>query len=189
MVWAVAAPCILLLFQNAYIMKYLMLCLLLQTGMLASAQFQGATLQASGLTCAMCSNAIHKSLSQLSFIASIEPELEKSAFLLKFKPGAEVNFDAMRKKVEDAGFFVARLEVSALFHGEKVQKGQVLHYQNMQFWVAETSATVLQGEKSFIILDKNFVPAKELKKYQASIRTESYKTGLLGGSRIYHISI
>lgn len=143
-------------------MKYLMLCLLLQTGMLASAQIQGATLQASGLTCAMCSNAIHKSLSQLPFIESIEPDLEKSAFIVQFKPGAVVDFDAMRKKVEDAGFFVARLEVSARFNGEKVQKGQVMRFQNMQFWIAETSATVLQGEHHFTILDKSFVPAKEL---------------------------
>lgn len=157
--------------------------------MLASAQIQGATLQASGLTCAMCSNAIHKSLSQLSFIESIEPDLEKSAFLIRFKTGADVDFDAMRKKVEAAGFFIARLEVNARFNGQQVQKGQVLQLGGLQLWVAETDVAVLKGAHNFTLVDKHFVPAKAHKKYQASIRAESYKTGMLDGARIYHITI
>lgn len=170
-------------------MKYVLLCLLLQTGMLATAQFKSATLQASGLTCAMCSNAIQKSLSQLTFIASIEPDLENSAFVVQFKQDVEVDFDAMRKRVEDAGFYIARLSVNARFNANKVQNGQVLQYKHMQFYIVASATPVLQGEYSFTILDKGFVSAKEFKKYQGTIRTGSYKTGQFDGRRIYHITI
>lgn len=170
-------------------MKYVLLCLLLQTGMLATAQFKSATLQASGLTCAMCSNAIHKSLSQLTFIASIEPDLENSAFVVQFKQDAEVDFDAMRKRVEDAGFYVARLTVSARFNADKVQKGQVFQYRHLQFFIVESATPVLQGQYNFTILDKGFVSARELKKYQGIIRAGSYKTGQFNGRRVYHITI
>src|SRR5690349_2814261 len=98
---------------------FFFICLLV--GFSASAQFKSATLQASGLTCAMCSNAINKSLKTLSFIEKVETDLNKSSFVITFKDGADINFDQLRKKVEDAGFSVAKLQIVTNFNNVTVQ--------------------------------------------------------------------
>jgi hypothetical protein len=48
---------------------------------------------------------------------------------------------------------------------------------------------VLNGEQTITIIDKNFVPVKEYKKFAALTKAESFKTGLEQGSRIYHVTI
>jgi len=42
------------------------------------AQISSATLQASGLTCAMCTKAINKSLEQLNFVESVKPDIHRA---------------------------------------------------------------------------------------------------------------
>src|SRR5688500_2774998 len=88
---------------------------ILLAGFSASAQFKSATLQAAGLTCAMCTKAINKSLDRLSFISKVEPDIKNSAFIITFKEGADVDFDALKKAVEDAGFSVAKLKATGTF--------------------------------------------------------------------------
>ena len=50
------------------------------TGLAANAQFKSAMLQASGLTCAMCTKAINKSLEALPFIQTVKADIKNSAF-------------------------------------------------------------------------------------------------------------
>ena len=45
-----------------------------------NAQFSSANLQAAGLTCAMCTKAINKSLEKLSFVQSVEADIKSSSF-------------------------------------------------------------------------------------------------------------
>lgn len=77
----------------------------------AAAQFSTARLQATGLTCALCSKSIHQALSQLPFIDSVQPELKTSSFDLFFKNGQSVLVQSIRKAVEDAGFFIGSLHL------------------------------------------------------------------------------
>lgn len=170
-------------------MKKLFFFLFLVVGLIATAQFKSAMLQASGLTCAMCSNAINKSLKTLSFIEKIETDLNKSSFNIVFKKGADINFDQLRKKVEDAGFSVAKLEIVTVFNNASIQNdqpitvnGKVLHFVNVQ-------QQVLSGEKTITIVDKSFVPVKEYKKYASLTKAASFKTGENKGVRIYHVTI
>ena len=44
----------------------------------ASAQIKSVSLQASGLTCSMCSKAIYKSLSAISFVQSVDSDIKNS---------------------------------------------------------------------------------------------------------------
>ena len=67
-------------------------------------QINKACLQASGLTCALCAKSIYSNLTSLGFIDSVDTDLETSSFLIVFKPGAKLDIDAIRNKVEDAGF-------------------------------------------------------------------------------------
>lgn len=180
------------------IMKTILLAIaLLGAQFTASAQYKKASLQAAGLTCAMCSNATFKALKTLPFVDKIDTDLNNTTFILHFKPNAAVNLDQIRDKVENAGFSVAKLTVTANFDKVKVENdthipfaGQTLHFLNI-------TPQVLQGEKDITIVDKNFVSAKTFKKYSAQTKMACYATGTMAdcckgaaaGKRVYHVTI
>jgi copper chaperone CopZ len=63
---------------------------------------------ATGVTCSMCSNAIHKSLKQDKNIIKIEPNLETQQWLLEYKSG-QFRPEDLVKMVKDAGFSVSKI--------------------------------------------------------------------------------
>lgn len=165
----------------------------------ASAQFKSASLQAAGLTCAMCTKAINKSLEKVSFIKEVEPDIKTSSFLLTFREGAPVDFDVIKKAVEDAGFSVASLKVTGKFDKISIQNdahvqagGKVFHFLNVK-------DQNLEGQKVITVVDKGFVPAREYKKYSAATSMACIKTGrtepccakkgVVADNRIYHVTI
>jgi copper chaperone CopZ len=163
------------------------------------AQVKSAKLQASGLTCAMCARSVYKNLEALKFISSIDTDLNGSSFILKFKEGQKVDIDAIKKKVEDAGFGVAVLEVTAAFQGTTVKQDTHVQVDGTTFHFVGVKDQVLNGDQTFRVIDKNFVLQKESKKYQAMTKMECYKTGVAGSccekdgissdARIYHVTI
>lgn len=165
----------------------------------ATAQFSRASLQASGLTCAMCSNAIQKALQTLPFVDAIEVDLNLSAFDIQFKQGAQVDLDMIRKKVEGAGFSVAQLDVWASFNGLSVKNDAHIAWNKQTLHFLNVKPQVLQGEQKLTLLDKNFVPAKDTKKYSSYTRKTCFKTGVAEAcctsdgispqTRIYHVTI
>ncbi|MGX5817590.1 heavy-metal-associated domain-containing protein [Chitinophaga lutea] len=181
-------------------MKQLIIAIaLLTSAFSASAQYKQASLQAAGLTCAMCSNATFKALKTLPFVDKIDTDLNNTTFILHFKPNAAVNFDQMKQKVEDAGFSVAKLTVTADFDKVKVENdahinfgGQTLHFMNVQ-------PQVLQGEKAITVIDKDFVSAKSFKQYAKQTKMPCYQTGTMAScckpaagaaaKRIIHVTI
>ena len=79
------------------------------------AQVSSVSIQASGLTCSMCSNSINKAIQSLDYVKDVEADIKNSSFEITFKDPSKVNFDQLKKKVEDAGFFVARFEAVITF--------------------------------------------------------------------------
>src|SRR5882672_2704413 len=79
------------------------------------AQFTKASLQASGLTCSMCNNAIYKALKTLPFVASVESNVKNASFEVLFKENAAADIDALKDAVEDAGFSVASFTLTGKF--------------------------------------------------------------------------
>lgn len=63
---------------------------------------------AAGVTCSMCSNAIHKSLSQDTTIKEINPNLQTQVWNLDYKVG-EFNLESLKKRVESAGFSLQKV--------------------------------------------------------------------------------
>lgn len=179
--------------------KTILFVLLLVNGFTAVAQYKSATVQALGLTCAMCSNAITKSLKTIPFVEEVKPNLEKTNYELKFKAGADINFDLIRKKVEDAGFTVGSLILTAEFSNTKVSNnqlvmlgGQVLHFVGVE-------NQLLNGEQQIKIINKYFVSLKDYKKYQALSKSDVLKTEKAGANgkelgtgaetRVYNVTI
>ncbi|HEY8388527.1 MAG TPA: heavy metal-associated domain-containing protein [Parasegetibacter sp.] len=180
--------------------KILVILSLIFIAFYSNAQYKEASLQASGLTCAMCSNAIQKSLEALPFVGEVDTDLQTSTYHIKFKKDQQVSFDALREAVENAGFSVAKLSVKAEFNQVKIEAdthitldGQTLHFVNVK-------SQTLNGEKEFRLLDKKFTSDKEHKKYAAYTNMSCYKTGVMesccagkadiaGGARVYHITL
>lgn len=175
-------------------LKILSLFLLL--GITTQAQFKSATLQAAGLTCAMCAKAIGEGLKQVSFIESVKPEIKSSKFIIQFKPGANVDPDAIMKAVEDAGFSVAKLSLTGNFDNVKVGKDAHVSIDGKTFHFINAPSQTLSGEKTITVVDKAFLPAKDFKKYAAATTMACVQTGKAASccpkessARIYHVII
>ncbi len=165
----------------------------------SNAQFSSANLQAAGLTCAMCTKAINKSLEKLSFIQSVEADIKTSTFNIIFKKDQSVDIDALRKAVDDAGFSVAKLKITGVFNDVKVKNDAHVQIDGKTFHFLNVSNQTLNGEKTLVIADKNFLSAKEFKKYSAATKMECLQTGKAGSccakegiqenTRIFHVTI
>lgn len=155
----------------------------------AGAQIKDVTIQASGLTCSMCSNSIFKALKTLDFVDKVNADIKTSSFELSFKPNAVVDFDKLKAKVENAGFFVAGFIVTYTFDGLVISNdkhfetgGRVFHFLNVK-------EDVLSGDRKIRLLDKGFVSAKEFKKNSSLTKMACYKSGGESQKRVFHVTI
>jgi len=179
--------------------KYIFLFTFLLMAFFSKAQVTGASLQASGLTCAMCAKSVYKNLEALPFMDSIHTDLETSTFQLSFKEGMEMDADQIRKKVEDAGFSVAALRINVSFTDQQVKNDQHITVNGKVYHFLNIKDQVLSGDKSLLLVDKTFLSAKEYKKYASSTKMTCFKTGVAGtcctkegiseNTRIYHVTI
>jgi copper chaperone CopZ len=164
-----------------------------------NAQFKEATLIASGLTCAMCSNSIYKSLQKLPFAGNITSNIKASSFTISFKENTVADFDAIKRAVESAGFSVATLKVKANFSDTKINNDTHLEMQGKTLHFLNVKSQTLKGDQTFQVVDKKFVSDKEYKKYASSTKMECVKTGKMEScctkettgvdKRIYHVTI
>lgn len=163
------------------------------------AQFKTGTLQAAGLTCAMCTKAINETLKDLDFVQTVKADIKNSQFIIHFKEGSSVDPDALRNAVEDAGFSLARLKLS--LHFDNVQVGNDSHIKigNKNYHFLGIPLQILNGEKILTFVDRHFVLAKEFKKYASKTQMVCVQTGKMESccvkqgikenARIYHVTI
>jgi copper chaperone CopZ len=181
-------------------MKSFIIIILLAAGLhfSASAQIKKATLQAAGLTCAMCSRATMESLKTLSFVDKIDTDLNSTSFVLTFKSDVPVSIDEIKAKVEDAGFSVAKLVLTANFDKVAVEKDAHIDFAGSTFHFLNAKQQVLSGDQDITVVDKNFVSAKQFKQYSTQTTMPCYQTGIMAGcckpegkkaERIYHVTI
>lgn len=164
------------------------------------AQFSKAKLQASGLTCAMCARSVYKNLEALSFVDSIGTDLEQSSFLISLRPGADVDADQIRKKVEDAGFSVADLRLEGSFASIPVGNGRHLTMGGRTYHFLDVPEQTLDGVRTIRFVDKDFLASKDQKRYATmasshacykSGRTEECcrQAGVKAEGRVYHVTL
>jgi len=141
-----------------------------------NSQITGATLQASGLTCALCAKSIYTNLTSLSFVESVDTDLNASSFLISFRKNQEIVPGLLKKKVEDAGFSVSNLafDIDAsnqtVNHDVPVKIGQTFYH------VVNIKSKVLNGPSKWQIIDKGFVGPKELKKWMSTVKDNCYQS-------------
>ncbi|MBL7728078.1 MAG: heavy-metal-associated domain-containing protein [Dinghuibacter sp.] len=156
----------------------------------AGAQVKKIELQASGLTCSMCSKAINKALSPLPFVKEIKTDLNKNLFIITPKDSVFANPHDIRQKVEEAGFSVARLFIEMNVSESQVQPDQQLEQNGYQLLYVGAAPRTLTGTVRLQFIDKGLVTAKEFKKFSGLTRSKWYKTGeAAGANRIYHVTL
>ncbi len=166
----------------------------------AKAQFTKADLQATGLTCAMCSNAINKALLALPAVESVKPEIKTSSFHIVFKSTQEATIaDQIRKAVEDAGFSVGSLGLTGNFSGVTVKNDEHVNVGSQVLHFVDVKDQVLDGTATVQVVDKDFLTAKKYKKIRGATKMECINTGtssacctsagVAPGKRIFHVTI
>ena len=180
-------------------MKKIFSVLFLFTILHVQGQVKKVTLQASGLTCSMCSNSINKALKTIDYVDKVMANIKNSSFDITFKPAAKVNFDDLKMKVEDAGFSVAGLTAMVDFENASITNDEHVNVDGMVFHFLNVKDQTLSGTQAIKVIDKGFVSAKDYKKNGKYTKMECYKTGtasscctkagLAAGTRIYHVTI
>lgn len=161
------------------------------------AQIKSAKLTASGLTCSMCSKAIYKALMKVPSIQDVEADIKNSSYDIKFKEGTNVVIDDLKKAVEGAGFSVAGLQVTGNFSNVAVANDAHIAYGGSNFHFLGVNKQVLNGEKTLTVVDKNFLPSKDFKKYSSQTKMKCVQTGMMEAccsktgtsGRIYHVTL
>ena len=180
-------------------MRILFVLLLVVFGIGAQAQISKVSLQASGLTCSMCSKAVKTALEEVSFVSKVQVDIKNQQYNLTFKEAAQIDIDALNKAVQDAGFSVAALKVTASLQNTKLEKDQHLTIGGQYFHFLNASGQTVNGDVTFSLVDKGFVTDKQFKKYASMTKMSCVQTGRMAkccssddipeNTRIYHVVI
>jgi copper chaperone CopZ len=178
-------------------MKKILFALVMMINVASYAQVEKATLVASGLTCSMCSKAIYQALQKVREIESVKANIKESSYDITFKKNTAISFDDIRKAVENAGFSIAKLQVTFNFDNVVVENDKHVLADGINLHFLHVQPQTLNGEKVLTILDKNFEPLKEYKKSAQYTTMKCFTTGVMesccghdvANGRIYHVTI
>ncbi|HUC81098.1 MAG TPA: heavy-metal-associated domain-containing protein [Flavisolibacter sp.] len=180
-------------------MKSILFMLCLFVGVQSQAQISKVSLQASGLTCSMCSKAVKTALEEVGFVEKVQVDIKNQQYNLSFKEGSTVDLDALNKAVQDAGFSVASMKATASVSSTKLAKDEHLKIGEQTFHFLNAANQTVNGQISFSVVDKGFVSAKDFKKYASMTKMACVQTGRMakcctakeagGEDRIYHVII
>lgn len=145
-------------------MKKIFLFIAIAFSTATNAQVTKVSLQASGLTCSMCSNSIYKALKTLDFVDQVDADIKTYTFEISFKENNNVDFDMIKKKVEGAGFAVSGFVATILFNNVQVTNAQPIIIEDKTFYFVNTNDQSLNGARKVKVLDKGFVSPKEYKR-------------------------
>jgi len=177
---------------------FLLACVISVFALSSHAQVSKASLQASGLTCSMCSKAVLNALQKVPFVDKVQVDIKNQTYNMSFKESETPDFDALAKAVEDAGFSVANFKVTVDAPNIKLQKDEHIQIGNQYFHFLNATGQQLNGSTTFTIVDKSFTTAKNYKKYSSLSKKECVQTGRMAscctkdgstGTRIYHAII
>ncbi len=182
-------------------MKNLIVIIALLWSIPSFSQIKSASLTASGLTCSMCSKAIYKKLEKIPFVKSVTADVEKSSYNIQFKEGAQVVIDDILKAVQDAGFSVASMQVTAHFNNAEVFNDAHVEVGGSTFHFLNVPKQTLSSDKTITIVDKNYLPQASRKKYASYTKMKCYETGYMesccpsghsdhgSAKRVYHVTL
>lgn len=151
--------------QLVLILTFFLLCT--QKGL---GQFTVAEIGVNGLTCSQCSRSVEMSLLKLDFVKEVQMNLENTNGKITFKKGIEVNLKKIAKAVTDAGFSVGYLRVAYAFDNLDISNPASFSNASGQFCFVNTELKKLHGEILLTVINKEFMPNSEYKKWKEQIK-------------------
>ena len=146
--------------------KIVLLLLLVWGQQYCFAQFTRAKLQATGLTCALCSKAIHQALEKLPFVQKVSAQLKESSFEIIIRPGESVDLAQMRSAVEEAGFFIGALYVTRAVEAPSLVSNVATREGNS--YLLPVGTVKAGGVQTFQVLNEHFLTEKAFLKLSNS---------------------
>jgi copper chaperone CopZ len=150
--------------------------LLLFLSMNGQSQLVKIELQATGLTCSMCSLSIQKQLKTIHEVDSIYTNIETSTYFILLKKNNNLNPNIFKEKLEKAGFFVGNFIATAN-----------IDVMDKNLYILIDDCKLNNTEVKFQVIDKGFVTAKEFKKL--SKQYKSIVTYTANNENDFHIKI
>ena len=163
------------------------------------AQITKVAIQASGLTCSMCSNSIQKALKALPNTADVATDLNTNTFTITFKNQQIVSIDELKNAIEKSGFTVAKLLATMQFTNIAVKNDEHITANSAMYHFVHIQPQTLNGLHTVQLIDKGFTNAKEYKKNSSYTTMPCIKTGYMQsccsknavayGTRVYHVTM
>lgn len=117
-----------------------------------NAQIKSAEIQATGLTCSICSKAIFKALEKVQFVDTVKVNIETSTYILEFKRGQDIQIEALRNAVYDAGFSIGNMAITMDFNNKIAIKDGLFEQAGYKFkWNVKGSKPLESSQKVFIV--------------------------------------
>lgn len=160
-------------------MKYAIYILLFLSSQISMAQISKIEIQATGLTCSMCSNAINKQLKSLSDVENVTTDLNTNTFVVYFKSNNSVTPKTIKDNVEKAGFFIGTMVVTL--------DSAYLNSNATRFISLEDQITFDSKEIKIRVLDKGYVTQKEFKKLEKKYAKNASYTSL--NPEVFHYKL
>lgn len=136
-----------------------------------SAQFKTASMEIDGLTCSMCSYGVQKSIQKLSFIKSVNVDLNTNIATIEFRADLPVSIKELIKSVSNAGYSVRSLKSNFFF--QKPLTDDYLIYDNSTFiFLNPQNDQNLRGLKEIKFVEKSFSEPGVYKKYKKVIENK-----------------
>jgi len=164
-------------------MKHILILVILVFASLSiNGQILSANLQASGLTCSMCSNSIFKALKKVEFVDAVESDVENSTFKLVFKKEIDIDFDEIANAVVGAGFSIAKFTFIFSATDLKIQDKALIDIGGKSFYFINVKDETVNGETELKLLDKQFISPKQYNKVKKKLYSDPSK-------RVFNVSI
>lgn len=100
-----------------------------------SAQISSIVIGVDGFTCSLCAKGVEGQFKSLSYVKSVNTDLKKTEFTLKFDPKQNINLADLKQAVIDGGFTVREIKIDA--------KGSISGDQGSGYYLSVPNITVL----------------------------------------------
>lgn len=152
-------------------------------------QVSSVVLGVDGLHCSACSFGTEKSIRQLDFVQDVKMDLNKHLAEITFKTGKNIDFDALARKVEDAGFSLRSADVTYDFSHLAISNNSCYDDKNMIFsFIGIKDQQVLNGKHVVHLVGSDFMQKSEYKKWKLLLNTSCRKSDSLS-KKVYQVTL
>ena len=153
--------------------QFILILFLLFSSLFSFSQSFSSLITVNGLTCAMCSFSTQKSLEKLDFIKEITADLESTSFKLVFDDSKFIDFDMIKEKVEDAGFFVGNIKVNFDKNLSPDNNEHTVYNNNLFHFIMNDNI----HSSTYNLIDKNFISDNDFESFSQFTSHTCYLTG------------